>query len=101
MGAYKENETILRAFAIVLAVLIIESIYAIAITIYGIVTTNSYNDLYRQALEKIEQDDVQIKELLIENRDIKTEYEELLKDNNENIKQIEWLNEQIVILKGE
>ena len=84
MGAYKENETILRAFAIVLVVLIIESIYAIGVTIYGIVTTN-----------------VQIKELLIENRDIKIEYDELLKDNNENIKQIEWLNEQIVILRGE
>ena len=101
MGAYKENETLLRAFAIVLVVLIIESIYAIGVTIYGIVTTNSYNELYRQALEKIEQDDVQIKELLIENRDIKIEYDELLKDNNENIKQIEWLNEQIVILRGE
>ena len=91
MGAYKENETILRAFAIVLVVLIIESIYAIAVTIYGIVTTNSYNDLYRQALEKIEQDDVQIKELLIENRDIKIEYEELLKDNQKNIEYIESL----------
>ena len=100
MGAYKENETLLRAFAIVLVVLIIESIYAIGVTIYGIVTTNSYNELYRQALEKIEQDDVQIKELLIENRDIKIEYEELLKDNDENIKQIEWLNEQMVVLRG-
>ena len=93
MGAYKENETILRAFAIVLVVLIIESIYAIAVTIYGIVTTNSYNDLYRQALEKIEQDDVQIKELLIENRDIKIEYDELLKDNEKNIEYIESLEE--------
>lgn len=93
MGAYKENETILRAFAIVLVVLIIESIYAIGVTIYGIVTTNSYNDLYRQALEKIEQDDVQIKELLIENRDIKIEYEELLKDNEKNIQYIESLEE--------
>ena len=91
MGAYKENETILRAFAIVLVVLIIESIYAIAVTIYGIVTTNSYNDLYRQALEKIEKDDVQIKELLIENRDLKIEYEELLKDNQKNIEHIESL----------
>ena len=94
MGAYKENETILRAFAIVLVVLIIESIYAIAVTIYGIVTTNSYNDLYRQALEKIEQDDVQIKELLIENRDIKIEYEELLKDNQKNIEHIESLEDK-------
>lgn len=94
MGAYKENETILRAFAIVLVVLIIESIYAIAVTIYGIVTTNSYNDLYRQALEKIEQDDVQIKELLIENRDIKIEYEELLKDNQKNIEYIESLEDK-------
>lgn len=94
MGAYKENETILRAFAIVLVVLIIESIYAIGVTIYGIVTTNSYNDLYRQALEKIEQDDVQIKELLIENRDIKIEYEELLKDNEKNIQYIESLEEK-------
>lgn len=94
MGAYKENETILRAFAIVLVVLIIESIYAIAVTIYGIVTTNSYNDLYRQALEKIEQDDVQIKELLIENRDIKIEYEELLKDNQKNIQYIESLEDK-------
>lgn len=93
MGAYKENETILRAFAIVLVVLIIESIYAIGVTIYGIVTTNSYNELYRQALEKIEQDDVQIKELLIENRDIKIEYEELLKDNQKNIEYIESLEE--------
>lgn len=93
MGAYKENETILRAFAIVLVVLIIESIYAIAVTIYGIVTTNSYNDLYRQALEKIEQDDVQIKELLIENRDIKIEYEELLEDNQKNIEYIKSLEE--------
>lgn len=93
MGAYKENETLLRAFAIVLVVLIIESIYAIAVTIYGIVTTNSYNDLYRQALEKIEQDDIQIKELLIENRDIKIEYEELLKDNQKNIEYIESLEE--------
>lgn len=94
MGAYKENETILRAFAIVLVVLIIESIYAIGVTIYGIVTTNSYNDLYRQALEKIEQDDVQIKELLIENRDIKIEYEELLKDNQKNIQYIESLEDK-------
>ena len=94
MGAYKENETILRAFAIVLVVLIIESIYAIGVTIYGIVTTNSYNDLYRQALEKIEQDDVQIKELLIENRDIKIEYEELLKDNEKNIQYIESLEDK-------
>lgn len=94
MGAYKENETILRAFAIVLAVLIIESIYAIAVTIYGIVTTNAYNDLYRQALEKIEQDDVQIKELLIENRDLKIEYEELLKDNQKNIEYIESLEDK-------
>ena len=94
MGAYKENETILRAFAIVLVVLIIESIYAIAVTIYGIVTTNSYNDLYRQALEKIEQDDVQIKELLIENRDIKIEYDELLKDNQNNIQYIESLEDK-------
>ena len=94
MGAYKENETILRAFAIVLVILIIESIYAIAVTIYGIVTTNSYNDLYRQALEKIEQDDVQIKELLIENRDIKIEYEELLKDNQKNIQYIESLEDK-------
>ena len=93
MGAYKENETLLRAFAIVLVVLIIESIYAIGVTIYGIVTTNSYNDLYRQALEKIEQDDVQIKELLIENRDIKIEYEELLEDNQKNIEYIESLEE--------
>ena len=93
MGAYKENETILRAFAIVLVVLIIESIYAIGVTIYGIVTTNSYNDLYRQALEKIEQDDVQIKELLIENRDLKIEYEELLKDNEKNIQYIKSLEE--------
>lgn len=93
MGAYKENETLLRAFAIVLVVLIIESIYAIGVTIYGIVTTNSYNDLYRQALEKIEQDDIQIKELLIENRDIKIEYEELLKDNQKNIEYIESLEE--------
>ena len=94
MGAYKENETLLRAFAIVLVVLIIESIYAIAVTIYGIVTTNSYNDLYRQALEKIEQDDVQIKELLIENRDLKIEYEELLKDNEKNIQYIESLEDK-------
>ena len=94
MGAYKENETILRAFAIVLVVLIIESIYAIAVTIYGIVTTNSYNELYRQALEKIEKDDVQIKELLIENRDIKIEYEELLKDNEKNIEYIESLEDK-------
>jgi len=94
MGAYKENETLLRAFAIVLVVLIIESIYAIAVTIYGIVTTNSYNDLYRQALEKIEQDDVQIKELLIENRDLKIEYEELLKDNQKNIEYIESLEDK-------
>ena len=94
MGAYKENETILRAFAIVLVVLIIESIYAIAVTIYGIVTTNSYNDLYRQALEKIEKDDVQIKELLIENRDLKIEYEELLKDNQKNIEHIESLEDK-------
>lgn len=94
MGAYKENETLLRAFAIILAVLIIESIYAIAVTIYGIVTTNSYNDLYRQALEKIEQDDIQIKELLIENRDIKIEYEELLKDNQKNIEHIESLEDK-------
>ena len=94
MGAYKENETILRAFAIVLVILIIESIYAIAVTIYGIVTTNSYNDLYRQALEKIEQDDVQIKELLIENRDLKIEYEELLKDNQKNIQYIESLEDK-------
>ena len=94
MGAYKENETILRAFAIVLVVLIIESIYAIAVTIYGIVTTNSYNDLYRQALEKIEQDDVQIKELLIENRDIKIEYDELLEDNQKNIEHIESLEDK-------
>ena len=94
MGAYKENETLLRAFAIVLVVLIIESIYAIAVTIYGIVTTNSYNDLYRQALEKIEKDDVQIKELLIENRDIKIEYEELLKDNQKNIEYIESLEDK-------
>lgn len=94
MGAYKENETILRAFAIVLVVLIIESIYAIGVTIYGIVTTNSYNDLYRQALEKIEQDDVQIKELLIENRDIKIEYDELLKDNEKNIQYIESLEDK-------
>ena len=94
MGAYKENETILRAFAIVLVVLIIESIYAIAVTIYGIVTTNSYNELYRQALEKIEQDDVQIKELLIENRDIKIEYDELLKDNQNNIQYIESLEDK-------
>lgn len=94
MGAYKENETILRAFAIVLVVLIIESIYAIGVTIYGIVTTNSYNDLYRQALEKIEQDDVQIKELLIENRDIKIEYDELLKDNQNNIQYIESLEDK-------
>lgn len=94
MGAYKENETLLRAFAIVLVVLIIESIYAIGVTIYGIVTTNSYNDLYRQALEKIEQDDVQIKELLIENRDLKIEYEELLKDNQKNIQYIESLEDK-------
>ena len=94
MGAYKENETILRAFAIVLVVLIIESIYAIGVTIYGIVTTKSYNDLYRQALEKIEQDDVQIKELLIENRDIKIEYDELLKDNQNNIQYIESLEDK-------
>jgi len=94
MGAYKENETLLRAFAIVLVVLIIESIYAIAVTIYGIVTTNSYNDLYRQALEKIEQDDVQIKELLIENRDLKIEYDELLKDNEKNIEYIESLEDK-------
>ena len=94
MGAYKENETLLRAFAIVLVVLIIESIYAIGVTIYGIVTTNSYNDLYRQALEKIEQDDVQIKELLIENRDLKIEYDELLKDNQKNIEYIESLEDK-------
>lgn len=93
MGAYKENETLLRAFAIVLVVLIIESIYAIAVTIYGIVTTNSYNDLYRQALEKIEQDDVQIKELLIENRDLKIEYDQLLKDNEANIEYIESMSD--------
>ena len=101
MGAYKENETLLRAFAIVLVVLIIESIYAIGVTIYGIVTTNSYNDLYRQALEKIKQDDLQINQLTIENRDLEIEYNELLQDNDENIKQIEWLNEQMVNLRGE
>lgn len=101
MGAYKENETLLRAFAIVLVVLIIESIYAIGVTIYGIVTTNSYNDLYRQALEKIKQDDIQINQLTIENRDLEIEYNQLLQDNEENIKQIEWLNEQMVNLRGE
>lgn len=93
MGAYKENETLLRAFAIILVVLIIESIYAIAVTIYGIVTTNAYNDLYRQALEKIEQDDIQIKELLIENRDLKIEYDQLLKDNEANIEYIESMSD--------
>ena len=83
MGAYKGNEDILRFNFILKAIVIILIIYVIINTI------------------KIEQDDLQIKQLMIENRDLEMEYNELLKDNEANIEQIEWLNEQMVNLRGE
>lgn len=101
MGAYKENEDLLRENFILKVLVIGLIVYAIIITILVKAISNEYNELYQEAITKIEQDDIQIKQLTIENRDLQIEYNELLQDNDENIKQIEWLNEQMVNLRGE
>ena len=100
MGAYKENEDLLRANFMLRVLVNGLIVYAIIITILVKAISNEYNNLYQEATTKIEQDDIQIKQLTIENRDLEIEYNELLKDNDENIKQIEWLNEQMVNLRG-
>ena len=101
MGAYKNNEDLIKINFILKVIVIGLIIYAIISTILVKITSNEYNELYQEATTKISQDDLQIKQLAIENRDLEIEYNELLKDNDENIKQIEWLNEQMVILRGE
>ena len=101
MGAYKENEDLLRTNFILKVIVIGLIIYGIIVTFSVKKISNDYNKLYQEATEKIKQDDIQIKELTIENRDLEIEYNELLKDNDENIKQIEWLNDQMVILRSE
>ena len=101
MGAYKENEDLLRTNFILKVIAIILIFYAILSSVILKKLSNEYNELYQEATTKISQDDKQIKQLTIENRDLETEYNQLLQDNDENIKQIEWLNEQMVNLRGE
>lgn len=64
-------------------------------------TAKVLSDEYNKATSQISEDSLQIKQLTTENRDLEIEYNELLKDNDENIKHIEWLNDQMVILRGE
>lgn len=101
MGAYKNNEDLIKLIFILKVIIIGLIIYGIIVTFSVKKISNDYNKLYQEATEKIKQDDIQIKELTIENRDLEIEYNELLKDNDENIKQIEWLNDQMVILRSE
>lgn len=101
MGAYKGNEDLIKINFILKVIIIGLIIYGIIVTFSVKKISNDYNKLYQEATEKIKQDDIQIKELTIENRDLEIEYNELLKDNDENIKQIEWLNDQMVILRSE
>lgn len=101
MGAYKENEDLLRTNFILKVLVIGLIVDAIISTFFIKIVSDEYNNLYQEATTKIEQDDKQIKQLTIENRDLEIEYNQLLQDNEENIKQIEWLNEQMVNLRGE
>ena len=100
MGAYKENEDLLRTNFILKVIVIILIFYAILSSVILKKLSNEYNELYQEATTRVEQYDIKIKELTIENRDLQEEYEQLLKDNEENVRQIEWLNDQIVKLRG-
>ena len=100
MGSYKVNEDLLRTNFILKVIVIILIFYAILSSVILKKLSNEYNELYQEATTRVEQYDIKIKELTIENRDLQEEYEQLLKDNEENVRQIEWLNDQIVKLRG-
>ena len=78
---------ILKFIGILLMLLLIVSL------IVNIKLSEEYNRIYTEA-------NFQIKQLIIENKSLSKEYEQLLKDNEENVRQIEWLNDQMVKLRG-
>lgn len=101
MEAYKENENIIKENFILKFFLTITIIGLIITSIAAAKLNNEYNSLYTEAIIKIQNDDIQIKELIRENRDLEIEYNELLKDNESNLEYIEWCNEQMELLRGE
>lgn len=78
---------ILKFIGILLMLLLIVSL------IVNIKLSEEYNRIYTEA-------NFQINQLIIENKSLSKEYEQLLKDNEENVRQIEWLNDQMVKLRG-
>ncbi len=77
--------------------LVIAVIFLLVIAIKSI---NDYNLQSKETSEEIKQKNYTIKELEIQLRDLGTEYNQLLQDNEENKKQIEWLNDQLVLLRS-
>lgn len=77
--------------------LVITVIFLLVIAIKSI---NDYNLQSKETSEEIKQKNYTIKELEIQLRDLGTEYNQLLQDNEENKKQIEWLNDQLVLLRS-
>lgn len=77
--------------------LVIAIIFLLVIAIKSI---NDYNLQSKETSEEIKQKNYTIKELEIQLRDLGTEYNQLLQDNEENKKQIEWLNDQLVLLRS-
>lgn len=100
MVEYKEDETLLRTIFLQKILLITLAFGMLVSTFFAVTLNNEYNKLYTEATTRVEQYDIKIKELTIENRDLQEEYEQLLKDNEENVRQIEWLNDQMVKLRG-
>lgn len=78
---------ILKFIGILLMLLLIVSL------IVNIKLSEEYNRIYTEA-------NFQINQLIIENKSLSKEYEQLLKDNEENVRYMEWLNDQMVKLRG-
>lgn len=95
MGAYKENEGLIKENFILKFFLGIVIIGLVITFTAAIKFSNEYNDLYKEAITKINNDDLQIKLLMKENRELEIEYNDLCRDNEANIKYIDWLNSQI------
>lgn len=77
--------------------LVIAVIFLLVVAIKSI---NDYNLQSKETSEEIKQKNYTIRELEIQLRDLGTEYNQLLQDNEENKKQIEWLNDQLVLLRS-
>lgn len=78
---------ILKFIGILLMLLLIVSL------IVNIKLSEEYNRIYTEA-------NFQINQLIIENKSLSKEYEQLLKDNEENVRYMEWLTDQMVKLRG-